>query len=282
MQDTAENKTIHQKTIKGKVLTIAGSDPSGGAGIQADIKTISAMGAYAMAAITSLTVQNTLGVTRAVPVEADLVRDQALACLEDIGADAIKSGMLFDEQIICTVSDLLKNDAPGIPYILDPVMVSTSGHALLAEQARAALTSELLPLATLVTPNIPEALALTGMDRIDTVDHMKVAAEKILALGAKAVLVKGGHLSDDRLVDLLAAADGTSITYESRRIETRHTHGTGCTLASAIAAGLAQGMDLAAAVERARDYVHLAIQEAPGFGGGNGPLNHLVSWAVKG
>ncbi len=263
------------------MLTIAGSDPSGGAGIQADIKAISAMGAYAMAAITSLTVQNTLGVSRAVPVEADIVRDQILACLEDIGADAIKSGMLFDETIISIVADVLGMVGRNIPYVLDPVMVSTSGHALLEDQAQSALIGKLLPLASLVTPNIPEARALTGMSTINTTEEMQKAGEKILSMGARAVLVKGGHGAQDRLVDLLVTAKKT-ITFESRRIDTPHTHGTGCTLASAIAAGLAQGMSLEAAVERARDYVHLAILKAPGFGGGHGPLNHLVSPPVKG
>ncbi|TPD62071.1 bifunctional hydroxymethylpyrimidine kinase/phosphomethylpyrimidine kinase [Emcibacter nanhaiensis] len=267
--------------MNGKVLSIAGSDPSGGAGIQADIKAISAMGAYAMAAITSLTVQNTLGVTRAVPVEAELVRDQVLACLGDIGADAIKSGMLFDEKIISVVTDVLKTAGRGIPYVLDPVMVSTSGHALLEPQAQKALIEHLVPLATLITPNIPEARALTGMAAIGTVEQMQDAAEKILGLGAGAVLLKGGHGSGDTLIDLLVTANDM-VRFDSQRIDTPHTHGTGCTLASAIAAGLAQNMPLEAAVSRARDYVHQAILRAPGFGGGHGPLNHLVSPNVKG
>jgi hydroxymethylpyrimidine/phosphomethylpyrimidine kinase len=272
--------TSEDNSINGKVLTIAGSDPSGGAGIQADIKAISAMGAYAMAAITSLTVQNTLGVTRAVPVDADLVRDQALACLGDIGADAIKSGMLFDEKIIAIVADVLKTAGRGIPYVLDPVMVSTSGHALLEPLAQKALIEHLVPLATLITPNIPEARALTGMAAIETVEQMQEAAERILAMGARAVLVKGGHGSGDRLIDLLVSDKGV-VRFESDRIDTPHTHGTGCTLASAIAAGLAQEMPLQKAVARARDYVHQAILKAPGFGGGHGPLNHLVYPGVK-
>ena len=270
-----------ENTINGKVLSIAGSDPSGGAGIQADIKSISAMGAYAMTAITSLTVQNTLGVSRAVPMEATLVRDQALACLDDIGADAIKSGMLFDEKIIAVVADLLHTAGQGIPYVLDPVMVSTSGHALLQEAAQTALKEQLIPLATLITPNIPEARALTGMTSIDTAEQMQQAAEKILGLGAGAVLLKGGHGMGDTLTDLLVTGTDT-IRFESSRIDTPHTHGTGCTLASAIAAGLAQKMSLEGAVRRARDYVHRAILHAPGFGGGHGPLNHLVSPSVKG
>lgn len=274
MQETRDKNIIY-----GKVLTVAGSDPSGGAGIQADIKAISAMGAYAMAAITSLTVQNTLGVTRAEPVAADLVRDQVLACLDDIGADTLKSGMLFNEAIITVLSDVIKNC--DIPYVLDPVMVSTSGHDLLQPVAQKALKEKLIPLASLVTPNIPEAMALTGMTRIETVEEMQEAGEKILALGAGAVLIKGGHASGDTLVDLLVFADG-SHTFESSRIDTPHTHGTGCTLASAIAARLAQGMELEAAVRRARNYVHQAILEAPGFGGGHGPLNHLVSETGKG
>ncbi len=262
--------------LHGKVLSIAGSDPSGGAGIQADIKTITALGGYAMTAITSLTVQNTRGVTAAEAAAPDLVRDQMLACIEDIGVDCFKSGMLHHAGIIRRVAEVLTQKRGQTPYVLDPVMVSTSGHQLLDPEARDCLVRDLLPLATLVTPNRPEAVALSGLERIETLDDMRRAGEKILSLGAGAVLIKGGHMPGERLVDLLLTR-GEEYLYESARLETRHTHGTGCTLASAIATGLAQGLSLPKAVGRGHRYVARAIATAPGFGGGHGPLNHLVS-----
>lgn len=261
--------------MKGKVLICAGSDSGGGAGIQADIKAVTALGGFAMTAITALTAQNTLGVQGVIGVETGFIRQQIASVLDDLGADAIKTGMLHDTPTIEAVCDELSARAPGVPLVADPVMVAKGGHALLAPDAVATLKARLLPLAALVTPNLPEAEVLAGFPVTDEAS-MREAAKAILALGVPAVLVKGGHLEGEVLVDLLATAEGT-IRFEDRRIATRHTHGTGCTMASSIAAGLAQGMALQAAVARARRYVRAAILAAPGFGGGHGPLDHGVT-----
>ncbi|HEX5327100.1 MAG TPA: bifunctional hydroxymethylpyrimidine kinase/phosphomethylpyrimidine kinase [Acetobacteraceae bacterium] len=264
----------------GRVLVIAGSDSGGGAGIQADIKTLTALGAYAATAVTALTAQDTLGVHGVLPVPPDFVRQQIAVVLDDIGADAIKTGMLADADIIGAVAEELTRRAPTIPLVVDPVMVAKGGAALLAEGAVAALKARLLPLATVITPNLPEAEALSGM-AIPDADAMRRAATALLALGPRAVLLKGGHLPGDVVIDLLATRDGVQ-EYAAARIASRHTHGTGCTLASAVAAGLAQGMELCAAVERARRYVRAAIAAAPGFGAGHGPLNHAVTIGTGG
>jgi hydroxymethylpyrimidine/phosphomethylpyrimidine kinase len=250
-------------------LIVAGSDSGGGAGIQADIRTVSALGGFAMTAITALTAQNTLGVFGVHPVPPEFVVQQMRVVLDDIGADAIKIGMLGSAEITVAVADVLGTIA-SIPLVLDPVMVSTSGSMLLDEPGAIALKDRLIPKAFLLTPNLKEAEALTGLP-IDTPAAMERAADRLLAFGARNVLLKGGHLGGDRLVDLLVGADGRA-EFRHARIDTRHTHGTGCTLASAVAAGLARGLGLRDAVSEAHDYVQRAIRRAPGFGQGHGPL----------
>lgn len=261
--------------MRGRVLIIAGSDSGGGAGIQADIKTITALGAYAATAITALTAQNTLGVHGVHPVPLDFLRLQIECVLADIGADVVKTGMLADAPTIELVAGVLAEQAPGVALVVDPVMVAKGGHALLDPDAVATLTRRLVPLATLLTPNLPEAEALSGLQIRDH-PAMRRAAPALLALGAPAVLLKGGHLEGETVLDLLASEAGIE-EFASARIATRHTHGTGCTLASAIAAGLAQGMTLSDAVARGRRYVHAAIATAPGLGAGHGPINHSVT-----
>jgi hydroxymethylpyrimidine/phosphomethylpyrimidine kinase len=262
-----------------RVLVVAGSDSGGGAGIQADLKTVAALGGYATTAITALTAQDTTGVHAVHPVPPAFVRAQMECVLADIGADAVKTGMLGDAAMIEAVADELHRwrdgGAGGIPVVVDPVMVAKGGHALLAPGAEAALTTRLLPLAALLTPNVPEAEALTGISITDR-DAMHRAAAALRAMGARAVLLKGGHLPGEDVIDLLATADGVE-TFAAPRIATHHTHGTGCTLASAIAVSLAQGLTLLEAVLRARAYVRAAIASAPGLGTGHGPLNHAVS-----
>lgn len=257
-----------------RVLIVAGSDSGGGAGIQADIKATSALGAYAMTAIAALTAQNTCGVFGVVPVDPDFVALQMRLVIEDIGVDAIKLGMLGDTGVIEAVARTVETMAPNVPMVVDPVMVAKGGHALLAPEAADTLRRRLLPLATVATPNIPEAEALTGLV-IGDVDGMRAAARTILGCGPGAVLLKGGHMEGDALTDLLVTADGTETAFAGPRIDTPHTHGTGCTMASAIAAGLAAGMTLVDSVARARAYVFEAIRSAPGLGRGHGPLNHL-------
>jgi hydroxymethylpyrimidine/phosphomethylpyrimidine kinase len=258
--------------MKGRVLICAGSDSGGGAGIQADIKTVTALGGFAATAITALTAQNTQGVFGVVPVEPAFIRQQMSVVLDDIGADCIKTGMLHDAAVIETVAATLRDKAPAVPVVVDPVMVAKGGASLLERQAVDALKALLVPAAAVLTPNLPEAEALTGRPVTD-LDGMHRAADALLAMGARAVLVKGGHLAGPVVADLLA--DGRSVeVFESPRIITRHTHGTGCTLASAIACGIAQGMGLRHAVTRARAYVAEAIRTAPGLGHGHGPLNH--------
>ena len=262
-----------------RLLIIAGSDSSGGAGIQADIKAASAFGVFAMTAVTAITAQNTTGVAAVQAVSPELVRQQIIACLTDIGADAIKTGMLANAAIVKVVAETLKQYAPGIPLVVDPVMVATSGAALLKPAAKKEVIRRLIPLATLVTPNLPETKELTGIARADRAG-LRRAAAAIRAMGAKAVLIKGGHGSKATIDDLLVWAMGEDF-FGFPRLKTRHTHGTGCTLASAIAAGLAKGLPLPMAVGEARQYVQAAIASAPGFGKGHGPLNHMVQWKGK-
>lgn len=261
---------------KGRVLVIAGSDSGGGAGIQADIKTITALGGYAATAITAVTVQNTLGVTGVHPIPLEVIAAQARAVLDDIGADAIKTGMLGDAAVVETVAQAL-DYATGVPAVVDPVMVAKGGAPLLAEAAIGAVKSLMIPRATLLTPNAPEAAALTGLV-VETTDDLRRAGEALLSLGAQAVLMKGGHVAGERVVDVLMTSAGET-TFEGERIETRHTHGTGCTLASACAAGLAKGLTLEEAVAQAWNYVHEAMLRAPGFGAGHGPLDH--GWTLR-
>jgi hydroxymethylpyrimidine/phosphomethylpyrimidine kinase len=259
-----------------RLLIIAGSDSGGGAGIQADIKTATAFGVYAMTAITAVTVQNTLGVSGWHAIPPETVRGQIEACLTDIGADAIKTGMLGDAAMVETVAACLRDHAAGIPLVLDPVMVAKGGAKLLADDAVNAIRTQLLPLAALVTPNLPECEALIGFAP-STDDEARQAAQKFHALGARHVLFKGGHAGGGLVRDILADGEtGALIVLEAPRIETRHTHGTGCTLASAIASGLAQKRPLEEAVRRAHAYVQQAIRTAPGLGLGHGPLNHFV------
>jgi hydroxymethylpyrimidine/phosphomethylpyrimidine kinase len=266
--------------MKGRVLIVAGSDSGGGAGIQADIKTVTALGGYAATAITALTVQNTLGVFGVLAVDPDFVRRQMDAVLGDIGADCIKTGMLHDAGIIAAVADCLDSAAPAVPLVVDPIMLATSGARLLDAAAVAVLKDRLIARATVLTPNIPEAEALLGRP-IAGVEEMADAAMALQALGAQVVVLKGGHLPGARMRDVvMEGADSYAI--ECPRIKTRHTHGTGCTLASAIATGLAQGMAMRAAIERAHDFVQRAIRTAPGYGQGHGPLNHAPEPSDRG
>lgn len=261
--------------MKGRVLIVAGSDSGGGAGIQADIKSVTAMGGYAATAITALTAQNTEGVHGVVPVDPAFIAQQIEMVLSDIGADALKTGMLHSAAVIETVASSFSRYAGGVPLVVDPVMVAKGGHRLLLGEAEAALRDLLLPMAALITPNLPEAETLVGFPvRIEA--DMKRAAEKLASLGAGAVLIKGGHLEGERVVDLLLH-DGRLERFDEPRIDSRHTHGTGCTLASAVAAGLAQKMSLSEAVARGRAFVRRAIETAPGYGRGHGPLNHAVT-----
>lgn len=255
-----------------RILIIAGSDSGGGAGIQGDIKTVSAFGGYAMTAITALTAQNTQGVFGVHPIPPDFVAEQIQLVLADIGVSAIKTGMLHSAEIIKTVAATL--EGIDVPLVVDPVMVAKGGTALLEESALSALREHLIPRAALLTPNIPEAALLTGLP-IATVQEMHQAAPMLLGLGAAAVLLKGGHLPEETVTDLLITPQGVE-AFTSPRIDTRHTHGTGCTLASAIATLLGAGRPLPEAVRRARAYVQAAMRAAPGFGEGHGPLWHGV------
>jgi len=258
------------------VLILAGSDSGGGAGLQADVKTVSALGGYASTAVTAITVQNSLGVRRADALSPDLVDAQARAVLEDLGADALKTGMLPTPEIIERVAALL--DEAGLPAVIDPVMTAKGGASLADDAAVAALKTLLVPRATLLTPNAPEAEALTGL-AVTNAASARRAGEQLLALGAKAVLMKGGHLSEVSVIDQLITVDQV-VVLDAPRQSTGHSHGTGCTLASACAAGLAQGLDLEAAVRRAHAYVQGALAQAPGFGHGHGPLDH--GWMLRG
>ena len=258
--------------MRGRVLIVAGSDSGGGAGIQADIKTVSMLDAYATTAITALTAQNTEGVFGVLSIPPEFVRRQIEVVLDDIGADAIKTGMLHDAAVIEAIAAVLQERAAAIPVVVDPVMVAKGGARLIDPAAVEALKRLLIARAEIVTPNLPEAAILCGA-AIGNLAQMRAAGETLLALGCRAVLVKGGHLSGETVADVLVTAGGARV-WESPRIMTRHTHGTGCTLASAIAAGLAQGQDVESAVDRARTYVQRAIAGAPGFGRGHGPLDH--------
>lgn len=263
--------------MHGRVLIVAGSDSGGGAGIQADIKSVTALGGFAMTAITALTAQNTQGVHGIHEVPPEFVAEQIKVVLDDLGADCIKLGMLHRPEIIDTVISVLESHAPGVPVVADPVMIAKGGHSLLEDEAQDALRQRLLPIAALITPNLPEAEVLTGAV-IANADDMPAAAASLAALGPKAVLLKGGHLpGDGPLVDVLLDDEGQLHRFEDTRIDTVNTHGTGCTLASATACGIAQGLSMADAVARARGYVRSAILSNPGYGNGHGPLNHAVT-----
>jgi len=255
-------------------LTIAGSDSSGGAGIQADLKTFHAFGVFGTSVITAVTAQNTLGVTAAHTVPLDVVRAQIDAVVEDLRPTALKTGMLATAAIVATVARAVADHALA-RYVLDPVMVATSGARLLTEDAEEALARELLPLAALVTPNLHEACVLTDLT-LEGVEDMRTAARTLVEMGAGAALVKGGHLPGGEAIDLLWDGSAERI-WRHPRLSTRHTHGTGCTLSAAVAANLALGAELPDAVERAIAFVARAIATAPGLGRGNGPINHFAS-----
>lgn len=252
-----------------RILIIAGSDSGGGAGIQADIKTVTMLGGFAMTAITAITAQNTLGVEAVMPIPADMVLKQIDAVLGDLGADAVKIGMIGEAGTAAAVADRLYGI--GIPIVFDPVMVATSGAAL-ADAATIAAFERLMGIATAVTPNAPELAALTGLPVGDG-EQLQLAAEALAARTGAIILAKGGHLEGPTLTDWLVAPDQNR-SFTSHRIETRHTHGTGCTLASALAVQLARGRPIVEAVERARAFLRTALAAAPGFGRGHGPMGH--------
>jgi hydroxymethylpyrimidine/phosphomethylpyrimidine kinase len=263
--------------MRGRVLIVAGSDSGGGAGIQADLKTVNACGAFGATAITALTAQNTLGVHGVHAVPVAFVEQQLRVVLSDLGADVIKTGMLHDVEVLRAVTRLIQELAPSAQLVVDPVMVAKGGASLLSRAAEVVLVEELCPLATVVTPNAPEAQVLTGLELRSEADQVE-AGRRLVARGAKSALIKGGHLPSPRagadvVVDVLVTRDDV-LRFESPRIASRSTHGTGCTLASAIAAHLARGETLPNAVELARTFVRRAIETAPGLGQGHGPLNH--------
>ena len=261
-----------------RILSIAGSDSGGGAGIQADIKTITALGAYASTAITALTDQNTLGVHNILPVPPDFIRAQIRSVIDDIGADAIKIGMLGHRDTIIAIATEIKqvtNRHPFLHVIIDPVMLAKGGIALLPKESITTLQDYLLPLAHVLTPNIPEAEQLSGKT-ITTVSDMCAVASYLHKTTGAAILLKGGHISGDQVTDILIDTNKL-YRFTAPRIPSHHTHGTGCTLASALATYLAQGIQLPAAVEQARLYVRQAILHAPQLGAGSGPLWHAIN-----
>lgn len=257
------------------VLTIAGSDSSGGAGIQADIKTMSAIGVYASSAITAVTAQNTQGVTAIMGVDPKVVAAQIDAVFADLHPEAVKIGMLFSKDIVDAVADSLERWRPRW-VVLDPVMISTSGSPLIGDDAVDALTRRLIPQATVLTPNRAEAAALAGM-QVDSRGDMDEAARRILALGCTAVLMKGGHFDDEAMTDRLYLADASVHEYKGSFVDTRNTHGTGCTLSSAIASFMALGHQLPDAVGRAKSYLQSALEAGATvtIGQGHGPVNHF-------
>jgi hydroxymethylpyrimidine/phosphomethylpyrimidine kinase len=256
----------------GRVLIVAGSDSGGGAGVQADLKTVTALGGHASSAVTALTVQNTRGVFDVVASPPALVVAQMRAVLEDLGADAIKTGMMGDTRLVEAVAEAFADFAGSVPRVVDPVMVATSGDRLLPESAVDAVRRLLVPGAALVTPNAPEAEILTGR-AVDTLDGQRRAADRLLEAGAMAALVKGGHVEGQVIFDVLVDHHSEKI-FETPRQATRATHGTGCTLASGIAGGLARGMTLQNAVALSHAFLQEAIRRAPGIGSGRGPVDH--------
>jgi hydroxymethylpyrimidine/phosphomethylpyrimidine kinase len=259
-------------------LTIAGSDSGGGAGIQADLKTFSALGVFGCSAIASLTAQNTLGVQGVLPIPPAFVQQQIHSVLSDINVRAIKSGMLATADIIAAVAESL-TAYPQIPLVLDPVMVATSGDRLLAEDAIQTLIEKLMPLATLITPNLHEAAVLLNTTVASNLEQMQFQGEQLLQLGARAVLMKGGHTEGESATDLLITAAGVE-TFSAPRLQTKNTHGTGCTLASAIAAGLAKKLSLNDSVRQAKEYLHNALvhSEKLHIGQGAGPVHHFYAF----
>jgi hydroxymethylpyrimidine kinase/phosphomethylpyrimidine kinase len=254
-------------------LSIAGSDPSGGAGILADIKTFQSFGCYGAAAVTSITFQNTAGVFGALHQSAETLRKQLEPIFNDFEVDAIKTGMLPTAEIIITSAKLIGSSGVRC-IVVDPVVRSTSGFDLIDDDALSVLVAELFPLALVITPNIPEAERITDI-QIKSVEDIKRAGERMLLLGAKNVLIKGGHFKDEKAVDYLFGAN-EMMTFEAERIDTAATHGTGCTLSAAIAANLALGSDLKESIAAAKKYVTDAIRTAPMIGRGHSPINHLI------
>lgn len=259
-----------------RVLTIAGSDSGGGAGIQADIKTISATGGYAASAITAITVQNTIGVEQVVGISPEIVAAQIQAVISDIGVDAIKIGMLHSTEIICAIAEQIRKwNVTNV--VLDPVMISTSGHKLIEDSAIEALKTELFPLARVITPNIPEAEYLTGI-HIDSQKDLPQIAHTLSKTGNVSVLMKAGHATENELIDIFYnAEDNTTTELRSPRIETKNTHGTGCTMSSAFASFLAQGYSLTDAARAAKEYINKAILSGAQYeiGHGHGPVDHF-------
>ena len=269
--------TISKVTNLSKtVLAIAGSDPSGGAGIQADLKTLTSLGVYGMTAITALTEQNTRGVSEIFEIPLDFVVKQINCCLSDIGANAIKIGMMHNSELICGVYEALKHNQiinnKEINIVLDPVMVAKGGHRLLKEDAVNSLKNFIKNTNPILTPNIPEAEILTG-NKINNLTDMKTAGEKIINLGASFVVLKGGHMNKPIMSDLLIGREFID-QIETKKIETNNTHGTGCTMAAALAAGLAKSLDIKESFQKAHFYVNQAILTSPRFGKGHGPINH--------
>lgn len=259
------------------ILSIAGSDSGGGAGIQADLKTFSSLGCFGTTAITAVTAQNTLGISGIHSIPAEIVKAQIKAVMDDINPTAIKIGMVHTAEIARAISSVLKGYGHvNVPVIFDPVMVSTSGHQLIEEETINVLKYELFPLATLLTPNLDEAMILAGM-QIRHIHDMEVAASEIMKTGCHAVLLKGGHLNGPDLYDVYLDKRGVKHIFESQAIDSLNTHGTGCTLSSAIACFLARGYDLLAAIKEAKTYVHHAIEQGRDVktGNGHGPLNHF-------
>lgn len=265
-----------QKHKRPRVLTVAGSDSGGGAGIQADLKTFTVLGTYGMSVITALTAQNTLGVQSVQEATPDFVGQQVMSVLSDIGADAVKTGMLSSADIIEEVAAQFRHFEP--PHlIVDPVMVAKGGSRLLRQNAVDALREAILPLAEILTPNTEEAAVLTGMEKIENPSDMEKAAEKLLTMGPRAIFLKGGHLQGDTSPDLFLS-ESTCEWLTAPRLENRHTHGTGCTLSAAIAALMAQGAPPLEAVRRAKAFLTGAIQAAQPLGEGIGPVDHLWQW----
>lgn len=261
-----------------RILAIAGSDSSGGAGIQADIKTITMLGGYAMTAVTAITAQNTTGVQGVAGVSVDMVLAQIASCVEDIGVDAVKIGMLADRGVIAAVAEAL--EGVDAPVVLDPVMIATSGAVLVGPEAVAALRAALFPRAALITPNLPELEHLAGR-ALSSHKAMVEAAQELAQASGAAMLAKGGHGEGERVTDVLVVPGEAPLAFDHRRIDTRHTHGTGCTLSSAIATLLGRGLPLAEAVGEARHFVFEAIRQAPGYGAGHGPLGHQAARAPQ-
>ncbi len=262
-----------------RVLTIAGSDSGGGAGIQADLKTFSALGCYGMSVITAITAQNTMAVSGIHPVPPENIEQQIDAVLGDIGADAVKIGMLHSSPVISCVAERLRlHHCPNI--VLDPVMTATSGDQLLQTEALQIMKSQLLPLVEVLTPNLPEASLLLGRE-VTEPDQMGDACRELGRFGCCSVFLKGGHLSGDTCMDVLyEGSTGTLLKFAGKRIETTNSHGTGCTVSSAIAAYLARGFDLAQAVGKAKQYINQALQAGAGVqvGHGHGPVHHFHAW----